>query len=161
MLKKILLYIASATVAFSVLIQLVPYGRRHTNPPVNTEPEWQGEQTRALVVRACFDCHSNQVRWPWYSNVAPISWLIQSHVDEGREELNYSEWDLFYDEADESAETVLEGEMPPADYIWLHPSARLSDSERLELISGLEATFGAAGARSEDGKARHDQDDDD
>ncbi len=74
------------------LLQLVPYGRNHTNPPVAAEPAWASAQTRALAVRACFDCHSNETTWPWYSNVAPVSWLIQRDVDEGRRRLNFSEW---------------------------------------------------------------------
>ena len=54
-------------------IQLVPYGRTHTNPPVTAEPAWDSPQTRALAVRACFDCHSNETVWPWYTSIAPIS----------------------------------------------------------------------------------------
>src|SRR5215216_1353338 len=76
-----------------VVLQLVPYGRRHDNPPTTREPAWDDPTTRALAVRACFDCHSNETRWPWYSYVAPVSWLTQRDVDEGRRELNFSEWD--------------------------------------------------------------------
>ena len=73
------------------LIQLVPYGRSHKNPPVVQEPNWDA-QTRAIAKKACFDCHSNEVVWPWYSNIAPVSWLVQRDVDEGRRHLNFSEW---------------------------------------------------------------------
>jgi hypothetical protein len=59
------------------------YGRDHSNPPVRIEPRWDRARTRELAVRACFDCHSNQTRWPWYSHVAPISWLVQHDVEEG------------------------------------------------------------------------------
>ena len=76
-----------------VAIQLVPYGRAHTSPPVTQEPPWNRPETRALAVRACFDCHSNQTVWRWYSHIAPVSWLVQRDVDEGRRKLNYSEWD--------------------------------------------------------------------
>lgn len=157
-MKKVVLFTAAAVAVLLLVVQIVPYGRDHSNPPVTAEPRWKGEQTRALTVRACFDCHSNEVRWPWYSNVAPMSWLIQNHVDEAREELNYSQWDRPYDEAEESAETVQDGEMPPLDYLLLHPSAKLSDAERLELIRGLQATFGGETGGGEDG---HDSDDDD
>jgi hypothetical protein len=58
-------------VALFALIQVVPYGRSHTNPPVQSEPKWDSPQTRALAVRACYDCHSNETTWPWYTNVAP------------------------------------------------------------------------------------------
>src|SRR5918999_81790 len=75
------------------LIQLVVYGRTDDDPPVTAEPRWQGSGTRRLAVRACFDCHSNETQWPWYSNLAPASWLLQRDVKSGREELNFSEWD--------------------------------------------------------------------
>ena len=75
-----------------LLIQLVPYGRDHTNPRVIAEPTWDSAKTRATAVIACFDCHSNETKWPWYSNIAPMSWLVQRDVDEGREHMNLSEW---------------------------------------------------------------------
>jgi hypothetical protein len=126
-----------------VAIQLVPYGRDHSNPPVTGEPQWDSDRTRELAVAACFDCHSNESTWPWYSNVAPMSWLVQRDVDQGREELNFSEWDKGQGEAGESAETVEEGSMPPRQYTWLHSGARLSDAEKRALIEGFIATFGS------------------
>lgn len=125
-----------------LLIQLVPYGREHDNPPVVAEPAWDSAQTRQLTMRACFDCHSNETVWPWYSNVAPVSWLVQRDVDEGREELNYSEWNR-RQEGDESAEAVRDGSMPPRSYLLTHPDARLSDTQLAALADGLEATFGS------------------
>ncbi|MEZ4770229.1 MAG: heme-binding domain-containing protein [Caldilineales bacterium] len=83
--KRIALYVILALVAVFLLIQLVPYGRDHTNPPVVQEPVWDSPQTEALARAACYDCHSNEVVWPWYSNIAPISWLVQRDVDEGRQ----------------------------------------------------------------------------
>jgi mono/diheme cytochrome c family protein len=141
--------------SFCILIvaQLVPYGRDHDNPPVLAEPAWDSVATRKLAVRACFDCHSNETNWPWYSNVAPMSWLIQRDVDEGREELNWSEWGP-ESEGDESAETVLEGSMPPSSYGLLHSEARLTDQEVNALVAGLQATFG-----SEDHEGESDDDD--
>jgi hypothetical protein len=94
-------------------------------------------------VRACFDCHSNETRWPWYSQVAPPSWFVQRDVEVGRRVLDFSEWDRTYEEAGESARTVLEGEMPPATYLLLHPSARLSPEEKQSLANGLAATVGS------------------
>jgi hypothetical protein len=137
-------WIGIAVVVVFLGIQLVPYGRAHTNPPVRQEPPWDSPQTRELTVRACYDCHSNETTWPWYSYVAPTSWLIQRDVDQGRREVNYSEWDRPQREARESAETVQRGTMPPWYYTLLHPAARLSPSEREALIRGLEATFGQA-----------------
>ncbi|MDH3729686.1 MAG: heme-binding domain-containing protein [Acidimicrobiia bacterium] len=129
-----------------VAIQLVPYGRDHSNPAVVSEPDWDSARTRELAAAACFDCHSNEVNWPWYSNIAPISWKIQSGVDSGRDELNYSEYDPNEEHFAESAESVRDGEMPPGDYLILHPGARLSASEKQELIDGLVATFGDEGS---------------
>ena len=71
----------------SVALQLVPYGRDHTNPPVTRDAPWTRTEARRIAVGACYDCHSNETRWPWYSNVAPLSWLVQDDVDEGRDEL--------------------------------------------------------------------------
>ena len=96
-------------------------------------------------MRACGDCHSNQTTWPWYSWVAPASWLVQHHVDEAREHLDFAEFDRPQrdaDEAAEAAEEVEEGEMPLPNYLWLHPEARLDDQERGDLIAGLERTLG-------------------
>ena len=75
MLKKVLGFGLLAVVGLFVLIQLAPFGRNHTNPPVVQEPSWDSAETRALAKRACFDCHSNETVWPWYSNIAPVSWL--------------------------------------------------------------------------------------
>ncbi|NBW92168.1 MAG: hypothetical protein EBR53_06895, partial [Actinobacteria bacterium] len=78
-----------ATVVTMLVIQFIPYGKDHTNPPVNGEPAWSSPRTRELMVRACFGCHSNSVEYPSYASVAPISWVVQSHIDEGREKVNY------------------------------------------------------------------------
>ncbi|MEK7251743.1 MAG: heme-binding domain-containing protein [Actinomycetota bacterium] len=130
--------------ALAAAAQLVPYGRDHTNPPVTAEPAWNAPETRALAVRACFDCHGNETAWPWYTDVAPISWLLTNHVVEGRRVLNFSTWDRPQGELDEIAETIREGEMPPASYVILHPDARLSGAEKQQLIDGLEATITAS-----------------
>jgi hypothetical protein len=141
------IWLGAGLIGALVIIQLAPYGRGHTNPPVSQEPRWDRPRTRALAVRACFDCHSNETVWPWYSHVAPMSWLVQRDVDQGRRALNYSEWDRGQREAHESAESVSKGEMPPWFYALPGTSARLTQAERAELIAGLEATFGAERAR--------------
>lgn len=123
-----------------LLIQLVPYGRNHTNPSVVTEPSWDSPQTRALAVRACFDCHSNETVWHWYSNIAPFSWLIQRDVDEGRRRLNFSDWTASRRTRD-AAESIRRGEMPPLQYLLIHPTARLSAAEKTALEQGLQATL--------------------
>jgi mono/diheme cytochrome c family protein len=136
-----------------VAMQLVPYGRDHTNPASGKEPEWDSPQTRELVVRACFDCHSNETRWPWYSNVAPVSWLLQHHVNEGREHLNFTEWDTPQKHAHEAAHEVEEGEMPMWSYLLLHGEAELSDTDKQALIRGLEGMFGKEGGGAGAGAA--------
>ncbi len=128
-----------------LLIQLVPYGRAHTNPPVTAEPAWDSPTTRTLAVRACFDCHSNETAWPWYSSVAPVSWLLQHHVDEGRAVLNFSTWGTMRQSTERAARQVSSGEMPPGDYLLLHPDARLTDAEKQQLIDGLAKTLGTSG----------------
>jgi hypothetical protein len=124
-----------------VAIQFVPYGRDHTNPPVQSEPQWVSARTRDLAIESCYSCHSNETEWPWYSNIAPMSWLVQRDVDEGREEFNFNELDGESD-SDDAAETVADGEMPPLRYILANPSARLSAEEKQALIDGLNRTFG-------------------
>jgi len=141
---KVLLFIVLGTIALLAVIQLVPYGRNHTNPAVTGEPAWNSTATRDLVKRACFDCHSNETVWPWYTNIAPVSWLVQRDVDEGREKINFSEWDQgeAREEADEAVEVVKEGEMPPIQYLINHPEARLNADELGQLITGLQLSLG-------------------
>jgi hypothetical protein len=144
-----------------LVIQLVPYGRAHSNPPVLAEPAWDAPETREFARRACFDCHSNEVRWPWYAHVAPVSWLVQSDVDEGREKLNFSEWTRPQEEAEDAPESIRAGEMPLQAYVWLHPTARLDTSEQDRLASGLAATLGVGSESHAEGAGDEDDDDDD
>ncbi len=139
----IAIFACGCVAALAALIQLVPYGRAHTNPPVTAEPKWDSPQTRALARRACFDCHSNETTWPWYSSIAPVSWLVQRDVDEGRSRLNFSEWGAAGKsrEVREVGEVILEGEMPPAYYLLNHPEARLSTAEKQALAAGLAASL--------------------
>ncbi len=134
--------IALAALAGFIAIQLVPYGRDHENPAVVAEPEWNAPETRALFMRACGDCHSNETVWPAYANVAPVSWLMQHDVDEARSHFNVSRWGQGKQDADEAAEMLREGEMPPILYLLAHPEADLEGEERAALLAGLIATFG-------------------
>jgi hypothetical protein len=122
--------------ALLLALQLVPYGRDHDNPPVTRDAPWPTAEGRRLAVAACYDCHSNETRWPLYSYVAPMSWLVQRDVENGRRELNFSEWD---GDADDAADAVEDGSMPPRSYTLLHPDARLSGEERAALLRELEA----------------------
>lgn len=156
-------YFALSTVAVLVLIQAIPYGRAHSNPPVTGEPKWDSPRTRELTVRACYGCHSNEVDYPAYASVAPISWMVQRHVEEGRSELNFSTFDVSTHGADDAVETILEGSMPPSYYtrFGLHSEAKLTDAEIQELVAGLKATFAASGVKSEgDEHGDYDKDED-
>ena len=139
-MKRIIIIVLAVLVGAFVLIQLIPYGHRHTNPPVVSEPQWDSPQTRELAQRACFDCHSNEVVWPWYSNLAPVSWLVQRDVDEGRRYLNFSDWGRVR-ELDDIPRVVKGGQMPPSQFLIMHPEARLTQSEKDALASGLQATI--------------------
>ena len=146
-MKKVLLII----IGLFLLIQIIPYGRDHTNPPVVSEVKWDSPKTKVLFNKACADCHSNETKWPWYSNVAPLSWSIYNHVIEGREHFNVSMWGVQKkNKGDEAAEEVEEGEMPLASYLIAHPEARLTKEEKLTLIKGLKNTFGSEEHENED-----------
>jgi hypothetical protein len=143
--RRVVKWVAVGVPAALVAIQLVPYGRSHTNPPVTGEPAWSSPQVRQLTKDACFDCHSNETTWPWYSNVAPVSWLVQRDVDSGRSTMNFSEWNRPQDvDAGDIAEVVRGGSMPPWYYRVGHPSSRLSSAEKAVLAAGLAKTVRAS-----------------
>jgi mono/diheme cytochrome c family protein len=137
-----------------LLIQLIPYGRDHTNPAATGEPTWDAPETRALAKQACFDCHSNETEWPAYASVAPASWLVQHDVDEGRAVLNFSEWTRPQKEAKEAAAEVREGEMPPTAYKLIHAQARLSAADLDRLAQGLMQTLSVAVREEAQDRAR-------
>jgi Haem-binding domain len=141
--RTILKWTVLGLVVLLVAIQLVPYGRDHSNPAGGRPIAWDSARTEQVMRGACMDCHSNLTKWPWYSNVAPISWLVQNDVDGGRRKLNLS---TEAPEVDEMIETIREGSMPPLQYKPAHPGGRLSDKEKQDLISGLEKTFGGGGS---------------
>lgn len=135
--KRALKFGAVALLGLLVLAQFVPVDR--SNPPVVEEIDAPVE-VRAVLERACYDCHSNETVWPAYSYVAPVSWLVARDVHEGREHLNYSEWNRYSAEerlelAEETWEEIVEGEMPMGPYVVLHPEAKLSAEDRSLLRS--------------------------
>jgi hypothetical protein len=137
--RRLLLRVGLGLLVVAVLLQLVPLGRAHTNPPVRQDAPWPDGRTRELARTACYDCHSNQTRWPPQSFVAPFSWLITRDVEQGREQLNFSDWAEDSDEASDAAEAVADGSMPPTRYVLVHPDARLSEAERRLLADALAA----------------------
>jgi len=136
-LRKGIILAVVAVFVVPLLIQFVPVWLLKTNPPVTTEPKWDSEQTRALAKRACFDCHSNETLWPWYSNIAPVSWLIIFDTQRGRNKLNFSEWGSKRYNVRELDEVILEGGMPPPIYVVSHSEAMLTTTEKQQLIKGL------------------------
>ena len=129
---------------FAVLAIAQAFRIDKTNPPVQQDVAAPPE-VAAVLRRACYDCHSNETVWPWYSNVAPVSWLLGRDVREGRGELNFSAWNA-YDatkqakKLKETADEVAEGEMPPWYYVAMHRHAAVSqaDGERLRAWTAEE-----------------------
>jgi hypothetical protein len=154
-LKSSQLLIAAGIIAMPLvlfgLIQLVPTGVSYTNPPVVAEPKWDSAQTRALAQRACFDCHSNETTWPWFTRIAPMSWLVARDVIEGRSRLNFSTWGQPTTggeggrnrpvRTEELVRAIQNGSMPPSIYLPLHPAANLTPEEQQQLVQGFFNTF--------------------
>jgi len=138
MFLRILLW----AIVVGVVIQLIPFGHQHTNPAVVREPAWDSPRTRELARRACFDCHSNETAWPWYSNVAPVSWLTQRDVNGGRMHLDFSEWNKPQRHAGHVLEEIRSGDMPLWFYLPMHSTARLAADEKAALIAGFQKTPG-------------------
>lgn len=135
--------LAIGIIVFAIGIQFVPYGKTYTNPPIISEPTWDSTRTKELFNNACANCHSNETKYPWYSKIAPVSWLIQMDVDEGREHFNVSAWgSQKKNKGDEAAKELRSGDMPPWFYLPTHPEAKLTNEETKELITGLVKTFG-------------------
>src|SRR5262249_46768434 len=135
---KILTMIGVGILLIGILIQFIHYGHDHPNPTANVEPKWPNPETQVFARLACFDCHSNQTRWPWYSNIAPASWLVYRDVTEGRMHINFSDWNRTEEQhADEFQKVFDENSMPPAQYLLLHPEARLSVEDKKKLFNGL------------------------
>lgn len=129
-----------------VMIQFFRIDKK--NPEVNIENDFVAihnppeEVSRVLKV-ACYDCHSNTTEYPWYSNVAPLSWWLKDHIEEGRGELNFSEWGTYNDKRsnhklEEIIETVEEDEMPLKEYTWTHVDAKLSIEQKKALIQWVQ-----------------------
>ncbi len=135
--------VAIGSIILFGLMQLVPYGLEHSNPQTYGGVKWDTPETEALFNKACADCHSHATKWPTYSSIAPISWLVTHDVEEGREKFNVSMWGIQKrNKGEDAAEELEENEMPPAIYTLMHPEAKLSQRDKEKLISGFKATFG-------------------
>jgi hypothetical protein len=130
--RKVLIGLA----ALALGIQLVPVPRE--NPPV-VAPIGVPDDVQRVLESSCYDCHSNLTQWPWYSHVAPASWLVYRDVKKGRDEMNFSEWGDYSErrrnrKLEEIEELVTDKKMPPRTYLPLHPEARLSVADAETLI---------------------------
>lgn len=153
-MKRVLLGLLGVVVVFLVVAQL--YRPERTNPQSDPSLAVQaklsvGTEEARILNAACNDCHSNQTQWPWYSQVAPISWLLVYDVNTGREALNFSEWGRYPPDKQakllkESCEEVREGQMPPGYYIPLHGAARLSAADKDRLCAWTQAGLSSMGA---------------
>jgi hypothetical protein len=142
-LKRLAWTVASAAFAVVLAIQFVPAER--------TNPASQGSlaappQIEATFRRACYDCHSNETHWPWYSRVAPFSWLIVHDVTLGRKEVNFSEWGSYYPatrrrKLEWIGRALHEENMPPWPYRLMHPDSRLTETERSALERWIDSAL--------------------
>jgi Haem-binding domain len=131
-MKRVVTRVGVAVVVVFAAIQFVPMDR--SNPAVESEVP-APEPVRSVLRRACYDCHSNETVWPWYSRVAPVSWLVAHDVHEGREALNFSAWTQLSEKKQAKVlhktwEEVSQGEMPPGTYLVMHGEAQLSLDDR-------------------------------
>ncbi len=128
-------------IIFLIAIQFVPVNK--ANPPVTGEIK-APENVMQILRTSCYDCHSNEVKWPWYSNIAPASWLVAYDVNEAREHMNFSEWQSYSaedkaDDIEEIWEEVEEGEMPLWYYLILHSEAELSENDKMILKDWVDS----------------------
>lgn len=145
--RTILKWLLIVVVALFLIAQIKRPAR--TNPPVDRAQTIEAHtqmtpQVASILARSCSDCHSNQTAWPWYTNVAPVSWFIVDHVEEGRRNLNFSEWgrrDLRQrrNKLEEICDEVKQGAMPLSSYTPLHPYAKLTAEDVQALCEWTEA----------------------
>ncbi len=132
-----------ALIVLLLLIQFIPLDRENPQSSPATEIVLQSE-VQTIVEKACYDCHSNKTNWPWYSYVAPVSFIVTRHVSEGRDEINFSIWQEYSNKRKarklkEIVEEVEEGEMPLSSYIITHPEANLKEEEINKLINWVKS----------------------
>lgn len=147
MKKRVLKIAGFILIVFAVAIQFIPINK--INPPVNdslnlVSTETISPEAQNLLKNACYDCHSNESNYPWYSNVAPISFVVENHIAEGREELNFSEYQSYTAQKkdrklEEVIEALREGWMPLNEYVWLHGEADLTKDQRTILAQEFTA----------------------
>jgi hypothetical protein len=139
-----------SVIALLVAIQFVRTGVM--NPPSKGEVPAPPEIQETLR-RSCYDCHSNQTRWPWYGHVAPFSWAVARDIELGRRQLNFSEWGAYYPVTRKRklqwmGRALQQEDMPPLSYRLIHPSSRLSPQDRAQLERWIDAELASAASSS-------------
>ena len=127
--------------ATPLLTALLLVGCKLDNPPVTQSITWDSERTEELARRACYDCHSNETKWPWTSYVPILGSIVASDVHRARCHMNFSEWDGPNEEAWDAPDEIRDGDMPLGAYTMMHSKARLTDEELDALARGFELTF--------------------
>ncbi len=159
--NSVLLFLVVCLGLTLIIVQSIVTAQDSTTLEVS-EPNWDSPRTRELTKRACFDCHSNEVNWPWYTDLPIVGDIVKEDVEKGREDLNFSEWGLWeQEEAGEAAETITDGTMPPEKYVFWHPEADLSEAEKFELIEGLKKTLGTTEGNGEEDESEDEEESED
>ena len=161
-MRRLLKLVVTALVLFLIGAQFMQPDR--TNPPLSAAATFEaivqpGPATAGVFQRACYDCHSNTTIWPWYSRIAPVSWLLVDDVREGRSHLNFSQWanygrEVAVEKLKDACEEVKSGGMPLWIYRIMHAKARLSD-EDIRIVCGAADQLGRSGAQGESPQMPH------
>ena len=133
-MKRIIIALAAVVIG----IQLIPVKR--INPAVVSDFDGPSE-VKAILQSSCYDCHSNETEWPWYSHVAPMSWLVAHDVKDGREHLNFSNWEPLKDIVwirTQIYNMAANGQMPPTPYLTMHSDTKVTDEELVVLKKWAE-----------------------
>lgn len=151
MFRKIMLVLLAAL----IVIQFI---HPKKNKSEGTQPNYIGnvypipEDAKTVLVKACYDCHSNNTRYPWYTNFQPVHWWLNKHIVEGKKNINYDEYTnrplrYQYHKMEETVEMIKEGEMPFNSYKWTHKDARLTETEKNALIGWANGIMDSMKAR--------------
>ena len=138
--RRIVTLVVAVLGVLFLLLQVIPYGHAHGAPATTKRASFPAS-ARSLVAGACSDCHSNDTKWPWYSNVAPASLLVVNDVKGGRKRLNFSQWDRPQPSLEDVLASVRRGSMPPWQYKLIHGRGRLSAAERGWLEGALRKLY--------------------
>lgn len=141
---KLITYSILILLVVLFIINLIPVNL--SNPPITSDIKTP-ENVKMILRESCYDCHSNETRWYWYTKYAPVSWLIAHDVNEGREYLNFSTWDNYSvnekrEILHESIEEIQEGEMPMKIYELMHPNSKISEDKLKILTSWIKNEYG-------------------